>query len=429
MSNILRLESKNVKRIKAVEIEPGGASTVVIGGKNGQGKTSVLDSIEFALGGRKTFPHRPIRDGADGASVVLELDDLIVTRKFKGGIGEDWRSTVTVESKEGAVFRSPQTMLDKLIGKLSFDPLAFVRMSPKEQSESLRELVGVDTSELDDKRADLYTGRSEVNREIKHMAAEYQSMTEYPDAPETEINISELLDKLDAINEKRYEADKLAELERKIRQKADDASRKIDDIDKKIEELVTKRRETLGWQESAYKEADELLERFETDFGEDMGDPLAVREEIDSAEEINVKVRNNLGKTEKKLLLDDRRSDSKKLTEMIEDIDEEKRLMLADIEFPVEGLSFSERGVTFGGVPFDQASSAEQLRVSVAMGLALNPKLKVVLIRDGSLLDEDSLAMVSDIAAEAGAQVWIEMVSTGDEVTVIIEDGMVKGNE
>jgi hypothetical protein len=54
----------------------------------------------------------------------------------------------------------------------------------------------------------------------------------------------------------------------------------------------------------------------------------------------------------------------------------------------------------------------EAADVSVAVGFALNPAVKVLLIREGAFLDEDNLALVGRLAEEAGAQIWIERVGT-----------------
>src|SRR5690606_9517554 len=118
-------------------------------------------------------------------------------------------------------------------------------------------------------------------------------------------------------------------------------------------------------------------------------------------------------------LIDDLEGDAESLTSKIQAIDQQKADMLAKAPFPVCGLGFDENGVTLNGLPFDQASSAERLRVSVAMGIALNPKLRVMLIRDGSLLDSDSLALVAQMAEEHDTQVWVERVSEGEDVSVI----------
>lgn len=44
MITINELQVENLKRIKAVKLEPSASGLTVIGGKNGQGKTSVLDA-------------------------------------------------------------------------------------------------------------------------------------------------------------------------------------------------------------------------------------------------------------------------------------------------------------------------------------------------------------------------------------------------
>ena len=103
--------------------------------------------------------------------------------------------------------------------------------------------------------------------------------------------------------------------------------------------------------------------------------------------------------------------------------------MIASAEFPVEGLGFDETGVTMNDLPFVQASDALKLRVSVAMGMKMNPELRVLLIRNGSLLDEDNLAMIAEMAEESNSQVWLEKVGKSDDVTVLIEDGMVAEEE
>ena len=122
-----------------------------------------------------------------------------------------------------------------------------------------------------------------------------------------------------------------------------------------------------------------------------------------------------------------KRTEADNLTSKMEEIDQRKAMLISNANFPVEGMSFDENGVLYNGLPFKQEGTAGQIRISVAMGLAMNPKLKVILIRDGSLLDADNLAMIGKMAEEAGAQIWVEKVTEdGQGVSVIIEDGMVK---
>ena len=101
--------------------------------------------------------------------------------------------------------------------------------------------------------------------------------------------------------------------------------------------------------------------------------------------------------------------------------------MLAAVDMPVDGLGFGDDGLTFNGLPFSQASSSEQLRVGLAIAIALNPTLRVVRITDGSLLDSDALAMVAAMAEAHDCQVWLEKVEDGAGIGIHIEDGQVVG--
>jgi hypothetical protein len=156
-------------------------------------------------------------------------------------------------------------------------------------------------------------------------------------------------------------------------------------------------------------------------------DPLAIRKRLEEVEATNAMVRANKRRAEAAQLVADNKKQSEALTSTIEAIDKQKADTIAAAQFPVPGLGLSDDGITFNDIPFNQASMAEQLRVSTAVGLALNPKLKVLLIRDGSALDSDSLALIADMAAVADGQVWIEKVAESKEgIQVLIEDGAVR---
>jgi len=407
---IVRLTAENIKRIKAVEITPDG-NLVVIGGRNAQGKTSVLDSITYALAGASSHPAQPIRNGEDKAKIVCELDDLIVTRTFtpKGG-------SLIVSNKEGVKFASPQSMLDELTGKLTFNPLAFARMQPREQLETLKSLVGLDFAEMDAKRQELYNERTVVNREGKELLGAIHQMTEYPDVPDDEVSVSELMDELRireshnrANNEAREKLDELSNQRYALAQRAIALEKELAEIKAELDKA---NQQAKGQKElvDAHKDADE---------GE-------IREQITGADLVNRKVRSNRVLAQRKRELEDKRSENRRISKAINTIDTQRTNAMTNADFPISSLSFNDNTVLYKGLPFDQASSAEQLRVSLAMGLALNPKLKVLLIRDGSLLDKDNLTMIAEMAKTADAQVWLEKVGEGDDITIIIEDGMIK---
>ena len=109
----------------------------------------------------------------------------------------------------------------------------------------------------------------------------------------------------------------------------------------------------------------------------------------------------------------------------IKEIDSRKVKLLQEADLPVPGLGVDDEGVTFNGVPFIQASAAERLRVSVAMAMAANPEVRVICIKDASLLDADSRKLLADMAAEHDYQIWYEVVGDGGPTGIVIEDGEV----
>lgn len=421
---IVELRASNIKRLRAVEIKPSG-DVVVLTGKNGAGKSSVLDAIAYALAGKSAHCPEPVRRGSKRAEVICDLGEIEVRRTFsaKGG------TTLTVTSK-GEVVMSPQRVLAALVGRLTFDPLAFSRMSTREQAESLRELIGLDTKDLDEQREAAYIQRTECNRRLKELEARLRGAPQHPDAPEDEVSTGELLGKLEAArstNERNQAIrDELEELEAAL----DEARSDVSDTEKEIERLEQKlkdERENLAAQRCRVVEAEGEIETQRKKIAElEDVDVAPIKGEIAGADELNRKVREQRAYLE---IVDARGrelSKSRSLTELIDSIDEQKEQRLREAKFPVDGLSFNDQGeVVFSGLPFEQASQAEQLRVSVAMGIAANPELRILLIRDGSLLDSEGMELVARMAAEHDAQLWIERVEQDQRGAVVIEDGLV----
>ena len=194
MSKIIGLQASNVKRLRAVEIRPDpDGSMVLVGGRNAQGKSSVLDSIWMALGGRRAQPARPVRDGAEHASIRLALDNGLVVERT---IEPDGKTVLRV-SDGTATLRAPQGILDALVRDLSFDPLRFSEMAEKEQAELLRRLVGLDFSKLDRSRAEYYDERRLLGREVSQLEGELAGLPHHADAPPAAVSAAELAQALE----------------------------------------------------------------------------------------------------------------------------------------------------------------------------------------------------------------------------------------
>jgi DNA repair exonuclease SbcCD ATPase subunit len=195
---IVSLTSENIKRLVAVAIRPNG-NLVEITGKNGQGKTSVLDSIWWAITGTSNVQAQPIRKGQERASIRLDLGEIVITRTFTRKDETDYTTALSVRGADGSSFKSPQAILDGLAGVLSFDPLAFSRMKPKEQFDALRAFVpGIDFEKVDAQNRGDYERRTEANRAAKQARAAAEMIVVPADTPAEPIDEQALTDELKA---------------------------------------------------------------------------------------------------------------------------------------------------------------------------------------------------------------------------------------
>lgn len=333
---IISLQAENLKRLTAVRIDPRG-NLVEIRGRNAQGKSSVLDAIWWALAGAGNIQADPIRKGQERAVVKLDLGELVVTRTFMKQDDGSFRTSITVENGDGARFPSPQRMLDDLLGSLTFDPLAFARMKPKEQFDALKGFVpGVDFANIEGlNRAD-FEKRTAVNRRAKELTAQAQAIAIPEALPGERIDETALVAEIADVGNFNAQIDLRAD-----RRKQAEASAK------------------------------------------------AHRADAEDAR------------------------------------DKAKLDAIAAAKLPIDGLGFGDDAITLNGLPFEQASDAERLRASCAIAMASNPKLRVIRVRDGSLLDEDGMRLLGELADAHDCQVWVEAVDSSGRVGIVLEDGHV----
>lgn len=410
---IISLQAENLKRLVAVQITPDG-NLVQITGKNGQGKTSVLDSIWWALDGAKHIQSVPIRQGATEARIRLDLGEIIVTRTFAAGKDGETTSKITVENAQGAKFPTPQTMLDELLGSLTFDPLAFARMEPKAQLATLRSFVtDYDFAAADAANKADYEMRRELTRKVKEYEIAARNMGQPFDLPPSpdlavadEISEKEYVDKMTTAAQRNKEIDH-------ARANRGNALLAIETLKKEIARLT----ENLGKMEKAYAELPPL---------EEPQDLTAMNVEFNSICETNKKIRATAGVVKLAKQAKECADRADKLTQQMDKRTADAAEAVRAAALPVDGITFTDEAVLLNAVPFNQASDAEQLRASVAVAMALNPKLKVIRVRDGSLLDEDSMKLLEAMAVEKDYQVWIERVDGSGKVGFVLENGMVK---
>jgi hypothetical protein len=341
-----------------------------------------------------------------------------------------------IENADGARYPKPQDILNKLTGKYTFDPLAFASLGGnaegrRKQLEQLRKLVNLDFTALDAQKKKLLDERSLVNKQAESAKAKADFMPHTPDAPTEEVSVTAIVQERDAAKEHNAKLEDLKEAVAHEQDVLNDAQtgRKglIDEIEQ-LEKRLKSLREQVAEYDQAIPAITTRLEAAQQALSAfTLTDIAPINQKLANAELLNAKVRQNKARDEVLREAQSLEQKSEALTSQISEIEKQKAEQLAAVKFPIDGLSFDETGVLFNGAPFDQASDAEKIRISVAMGLALNPKLKVLLVRNASLLDADSLKLLTDLAIEADAQVWLEVVSIdADKCSVIIEDGAVK---
>lgn len=401
---ILRLAAENFKVLKAIELEldPAGG-LVMITGKNGAGKTCTMDIVSACLGGKKLCPEKPIREGEKSAEIEVETEDWTVTRTFREGGG----STLKVVKADGCIVPKGQTFLDTVVGSIAFDPLQFVNdPDPKKQRKTLLDLVGVDLTELDGKIKALREQRTAVGRTLIQAEAEVKAAETFPDAPDEEISAGELAE----------EYRKAVEHNQLILNLQKDRETYESEVDR-----LTK----------AVELAKCMLDGVNMNLEEsNLIDSKDMAEKVEVAEETNRQVRANV--TRRGLVAQSREVDAKynDLTFHIQEAERSKVDTLEDADMPVKGLSVDESGVTFNGIPIAQIAMSEKIKVGLAVSMALNPTLKVLLIRDGSLLDADNIKLIEKMVKGKGFQAFIEKVDEhGDgKVGFVIEEGRLKEN-
>ena len=404
----------NFLKLGAVEITPHGA-VVPISGANGAGKSSVIRALEAALGGKGAVPADPVKHGADESRIVADFGDLIVRLVIK----PDRTTQLVVTNAEGFKATSPQKLLEGLFGKL-LDPVAFSRMEPKQQRAQLASMVGL-SAMLDElavaDRVD-FENRTAVNRDLAKAKAQLDAMP-VVEACEP-VDVSATLAQLKAAQAEHAAA--LATTRRCAAMQETAVARR--------ETALTKRAQA----ETLLNEADALDEaavQLDTDARALMDtlvppvDLTPLELAIQNADAINAQVRAYAAREAAAAHVATLAEMSANLTGALQQREAERAAVIQAAPLPIPGLGFGEDCITYDGVPFDQASTAEQLRVSAAIAMALQPKLRVLVIREGSLLDAASLAMLTEMAEAQDFVCLCEMVDTSGEVGIYIEDGSV----
>lgn len=404
---INKLEIENVKRIKAVKVEPKANGLTVIGGNNNQGKTSVLDSIAWALGGERYKPSQATREGSviPPTLHIVMNNGLVVERKGKN-------SALKVTDSNGQ--KAGQQLLNEFVEQLALDLPKFMEASGAEKAKILLQIIGVgpQLTQLEQQEKELYQERLYIGRTADQKEKFAKEQPYYTDAPKDLISASELIYQQQEIlarnGENQRKREQLHQLEQKYQR-----------INEQMSTLLTEQKQVENDLDIARKSAldlhDESTEELE--------------QNISNIEEINRKVRANLDKEKAEDDAKTYRDQYNSLTKDLEDVRDKKAELLNATELPLPELSVKEGELIYKGQKWDNMSGSDRLKVSTAIVRKLNPNCGFVLLDKLEQMDMKSLQEFGEWLEAEGLQAIATRVSTGDECSIIIEDGYVVGQK
>ena len=416
---INKLEIENVKRIKAVKIEPSRDGLTIVGGNNNQGKTSVLDSIAWALGGEKYRPSQAMREGSaipPNLRIVMS-NGLVVERKGKN-------SSLKVTDPNGN--KSGQQLLNEFVEQLALDLPRFMESSGKEKAQTLLRIIGVgeQLADLEKNEKELFSHRHAIGQIADQKKKFADEQTYYPDAPRELVSPSELIRKQQEIlarnGENQRKRDRLNEITAGKHRIFDDLNR----IDDQIAELQV-RKDKLKLEYDQAVSDEEIAMKTVLQLQDESTAELEAN--IADIEEINQKVRANLDKDKAE---DDARQYKDQyaaLTRQIEDTRKAKKDLLQTADLPLPELSVKDGELVYRGQLWDNMSGSDRLKVSTAIVRKLNPKCGFVLLDKLEQMDMQTLNEFGQWLHQEGLQAIATRVSVGDECSINIEDGYVKG--
>lgn len=409
---INRLEIENVKRIHAVMIEPSKDGLTIIGGKNRQGKSSVLDAIAWALGGDK---YKPSQAGNADSTIpprlkVIMDNGLVVERKGKN-------SDLKVTDPNGQ--KGGQQLLDSFVEELAINLPKFMEATGKEKANTLLQIIGVgpQLAELEQKEKSLYQERLYVGRTADQKEKFAKEQPYYPDAPEEPVSASELIREQQEILARNGQRQQWAREYDAILRQIDSTDDKIEALEEQLRQMKATKKEL----EAKAKAAEKTPAQMKMESTEEL------ERSIDNIELINRKVRANLDKAKAEEDAKQYRDQYTELTNAIEDVRKQKTSLLDSADLPLPGLSVKDGELIYKGQAWDNMSSAEQMIVSTSIVRKLNPKCGFVLMDKLEAMDLDTLKEFGAWLEQEGLQAIATRVSTGDECSIVITDGYVEG--
>ena len=407
---ITALQAENVKRIKAVQIEPAPTGLTILGGNNNQGKTSVLDAIAWALGGEKYRPAAAARDGAVSPPhlKVALSNGIIVERKGKNG-------ALTVTDPTGK--RAGQTLLNEFVEQLALDLPRFLNASDKDKADTLLKIIGVgdQLAALDREIKAMYDKRTAIGQIAAQKKAYAEELQEYPEAPAEPVSAVELIRRQQDILAKNGENQRKRMQAARLEQQVQALQQKVAALAGQLSAAQEAYDDALRDLETARKSAAELEDESTAEIEAALAD----------VEDTNRKVRANLDKARAREDAQEMAGQYDLLTARIRQKREQRTALLDGADLPLPGLGVEDGALTYQGKRWGDLSGSDQLRVATAIVRKLNPDCGFVLLDKLEQMDLSTLRVFGAWLEQEGLQAIATRVSTGGECQIIIEDGRV----
>lgn len=409
--------------LKFADFEPS-EHIVAIYGKNGAGKSSVLDAIFSTIAGANSFPEAPVRSGCDEAecSVVLS-NGVTVTRKWSSS----GKSVLEVNNPFGYKQDRPQSYLSSLFSQIAFDPLSFSDLPPKEQAKQLISVAGIDDEvrKINDEIKEIQKKRKDLKYAIEEKKKKIDSIRKFGVSGDYDTSVFGDSSESKTIN--------------KIKDDIYEAKVGIDSAEEEIASLEYENEEIGNEIELKKIEINEL----EVSLGSNLDEICKLKSEIRRLSEISKSLNTKFDQAVSEFMASCCCEYIDRMESEISSImnsDEENRSRIKSLEdemvalsdkanekLGIMGIEFSGDGALYCGMNIKNLSTAEKIKIGIFIAEACQKPLNVIYARDASLLDEESMQELFDFAKEKDAQIFIERVGVPErDDVIVIEDGFIK---
>lgn len=424
--NITELEVIGFKKIVAARIDIDSGKPLVLAGTNGAGKSSLIDSIFWALTGKGA--DKPIHEGALKAKVTLKLEGkdrtFLVERQVTAKGGASLK--VTDENDSGAQVPKAQTFLDSLFAAYAIDPLAFLGMKPPAQAKALKEITGLGPiiDKLDAEEKTLMDERKLVNRDVSSLESRLDAIkVPTGQIPDEEIDIAGLTKELSMIEVTKR--DLFAE-----KQRYDSLWNDYSKVSRLVTELETQLARAKADADAVFQRAQEqkpISEAAVESIEKIEARTQQIQSDIASASDTNAAVRAKMSRRQIGKELSEATAKANDLTKKIEDIRERKATAISEAKLPVNGLEFTDDGLIFDGLPLGDLNTAKQIEVCCAIAMAEKPDLRIINVKEAALISRENFRILCEIAQAQGYHVIAEHFSeTPIDGALFIQDGEIQ---